>query len=238
MNCIGKRGIALTVASIMLCMFACGAALAKDAKFTWDRSDDPSVTGYKVHWGNASRTYSNSADAGNNTEYTLTGIEEGKEYYFTTTAYNSAGTESDYSNEIRLAADGTVESTPQDSQGQPSTESSGGGGGCFIATAAYGSYMEPEVMILRDFRDRFLLKNPAGRLIVQAYYSTSPPIADFIRGHEFLRAMVRWVLTPVVFALNNPVTGLFLTVLMLCGILVSGRAMRQIVLRRKGGSEI
>jgi len=74
----------------------------------------------------------------------------------------------------------------------------GGGGGCFIATAAYGSLMEPHVRILRDFRDRFLLGNMVGKGFVRLYYTYSPPIADFIAKHDSLRAMVRISLFPVV----------------------------------------
>jgi hypothetical protein len=74
----------------------------------------------------------------------------------------------------------------------------GGGGGCFIATAAYGSLMEPHVKILRDFRDRFLLGNTVGDSFVRLYYTHSPPIADFIAEHDSLRAMVRISLFPVV----------------------------------------
>ena len=74
----------------------------------------------------------------------------------------------------------------------------GGGGGCFIATAAYGSLMEPHVKILRDFRDRFLIGNTVGKSFVSFYYSYSPPIADFIAEHDGLRAMVRTSLLPVV----------------------------------------
>ena len=78
------------------------------------------------------------------------------------------------------------------------TSDGGGGGGCFIATAAYGSLMEPHVKILRDFRDRFLIGNTVGDSFVRLYYIYSPPIADFIAEHDSLRVMVRISLLPVV----------------------------------------
>ncbi|MFC1505097.1 CFI-box-CTERM domain-containing protein [Thermodesulfobacteriota bacterium] len=74
----------------------------------------------------------------------------------------------------------------------------GSSGGCFIATAAYGSYFEDHVMILRQLRDDILLHSGIGKAFVAAYYKTSPPIADFIADHDTLRAMVRWGLAPVV----------------------------------------
>ncbi|MCX5808731.1 MAG: metallophosphoesterase, partial [Proteobacteria bacterium] len=57
----------------------------------------------------------------------------------------------------------------------------GGGSGCFIATAAYGSYLHPYVQILREFRDAFLAVNSMGRSFVEWYYRVSPSIADIIR---------------------------------------------------------
>ncbi len=80
----------------------------------------------------------------------------------------------------------------------------GGGGGCFIATAAFGSYMAPDVMVLRNFRDRYLLTNPLGKAFVSFYYSVSPPIADFIAHHESLRSATRVMLTPVVYGVKYP----------------------------------
>jgi hypothetical protein len=72
------------------------------------------------------------------------------------------------------------------------------GGNCFIATAAYGSLMEPHVKILRNFRDEILLNSSLGKGFVKAYYRYSPPIADFISKHDNLRAVVRISLLPIV----------------------------------------
>jgi hypothetical protein len=70
--------------------------------------------------------------------------------------------------------------------------------GCFIATAAYGSYMEPHVMIMRQFRDSYLLTNKLGSKIVETYYKYSPPMADYIAQHGGLRSAVRVGLAPLV----------------------------------------
>lgn len=79
----------------------------------------------------------------------------------------------------------------------------GGGGGCFIATAAYGSSLHPDVMTLRHFRDNYLVTNAPGRAFVTAYYRISPPIAAFIAKHEFARTVVRLLLTPIIFAVKQ-----------------------------------
>jgi len=70
---------------------------------------------------------------------------------------------------------------------------------CFIATAAYGTETASQLDILRDFRDQVLLENALGSRFVAAYYRVSPPVADFIAKHDFLRAVVREaLLDPVV----------------------------------------
>ncbi len=80
----------------------------------------------------------------------------------------------------------------------------GDGGGCFIATAAYGSYLDHHVKTLRDFRDNYLITNTPGKAFVSLYYNTSPPVADIIREHDTLRAAARIVLTPLVYSVQYP----------------------------------
>jgi len=65
------------------------------------------------------------------------------------------------------------------------------GGGCLIATAAYGTDTAKEIDILREFRDEVLLPNSLGAKFVSFYYRTSPPIANLISQHEVLRTVVR-----------------------------------------------
>jgi hypothetical protein len=77
--------------------------------------------------------------------------------------------------------------------------SGGGGGGCFIATAAYGSPLSAQVLILREFRDTYLVSNGVGRFLVQWYYRISPAAAEKIERSASLKTLVRGILWPVVF---------------------------------------
>ena len=62
---------------------------------------------------------------------------------------------------------------------------------CFIATAAYGTDTTEEINILREFRDVVLLPSGLGTEFVSLYYEVSPPIAEVISQHDFLRTAVR-----------------------------------------------
>lgn len=79
---------------------------------------------------------------------------------------------------------------------------------CFIATAAYGSYLAPEVDVLRGFRDRYLLTNRVGKALVAFYYAHSPPVAAYIARHDAVRFVVRLGLTPIVYGVKYPWAGL------------------------------
>ena len=73
-----------------------------------------------------------------------------------------------------------------------------GSGGCFIATAAYGSYEHDYLYVLRDFRDDVLLSSISGQWFVQQYYQHSPPFARWLGGQAWARSIVRVALLPVI----------------------------------------
>jgi hypothetical protein len=57
------------------------------------------LAGYKIHYGTSSGSYTQTIDAGNVTTYQVADLPSGATYYFTVTAYNQAGIESDPSSE-------------------------------------------------------------------------------------------------------------------------------------------
>ena len=111
-------------------------------------------------------------------------LDYGTTYYWQVTAYKGGSA-------IAVSAIGVFTTV---SESNPST----GGGGCFIATAAYGTPMATEIQALREFRDEYLLTNPVGKALVNFYYEVSPPIAEFITDHPSLKPIVRAGLVPAV----------------------------------------
>lgn len=68
-------------------------------------------------------------------------------------------------------------------------------GKCFIATAAYGSELEPQVQFLRDFRDNIVLKSRFKKLfekILDVYYIGSPTIANLMKRNKPLRYTIKY----------------------------------------------
>jgi hypothetical protein len=72
---------------------------SQSVQLAWDPSPDSSVTGYKIYYGISTRSYTNAVALGNVTNTTIVGLLDKVTYYFTATATNRAGLESDYSNE-------------------------------------------------------------------------------------------------------------------------------------------
>lgn len=76
--------------------------------------------------------------------------------------------------------------------------------GCFIATAAYGSSLAPQVTLLSQFRDVKLKPNPLGRGIIRIYERYSPPLADWIAERPTMRLWVqRILLAPIVWIVHR-----------------------------------
>ena len=79
------------------------------------------------------------------------------------------------------------------------------GGGCLIATAAFGSEMAPQVQFLRELRDNTVLQTQSGISFMtgfnQFYYSFSPAIADYERENPVFKEAVKLTLTPLLTSL-------------------------------------
>jgi len=96
----------------------------------------------------------------------------------------------------------SLSTIPENSEIAPTDE----GGGCLIATAAYGSELAPQVQQLRELRDNHLLQTSFGSTFMagfnQLYYSFSPTIADLERENPIFRETVRLLITPLISSLS------------------------------------
>ena len=80
------------------------------------------------------------------------------------------------------------------------------GGGCLIATAAFGSELAPQVQLLREIRDDIVLQTKSGSIFMagfnQFYYSFSPVVADYERENTAFKEAVKITLTPLLTSLT------------------------------------
>lgn len=74
---------------------------------------------------------------------------------------------------------------------------------CFIATAAYGTALAPEIGVLRQLRDRYLASTAPGKALVKLYYTLGPYAAPIVERHHSLRVAVRSALTSLVAAVKK-----------------------------------
>jgi hypothetical protein len=111
--------------------------------------------------------------------------------------YSSVNWTGDVDN-INDVEDATTNNTIEDDYEITADSEVAPSGGCFIATAAYGTPMVEEIQILREFKNKYLMTNPVGKSLVGFYYRVSPPIAEFITEHPSLKRLVRAGLLPAV----------------------------------------
>ena len=175
------------------------------------------ASGYRVRYG-ISSVGEHEIDVGNVTSYRLGGLQNGTSYrvvvqaysqalyQFAVTVYDSTSSR----NESVIAADSKatagvgpvrdgplsneVEAFPEALEPYPNLPDEG----CFVATAAYGSYLAPELRTLREFRDRYLLSNAPGRALVNWYYRHAPVAARWLEEQAGFKPLVRAALFPLV----------------------------------------
>ena len=150
-----------------------------------DLGTDPSVL-VSFQWGLTTEYLS-----GNTTQkrmyspgdfsFNLSGLSPGTTYHYRAKAVGSEA----YGDDMSFTTDERVSGVHSS-------------GGCFIATAAYGSPLDSHLDTLRSFRDQYLETNPLGSAFVSLYYKVSPPMAAFIEKHPTLKPIVRAELMPAV----------------------------------------
>jgi len=92
----------------LLALFTAQGLWAASITITWDRNQEPDIAGYKVYWGTASGSYSDSATINDTATdpptatYTIDGLDVGTTYYFAIKAFDLAGQESIYSDEASI----------------------------------------------------------------------------------------------------------------------------------------
>jgi hypothetical protein len=103
---------------------------------------------------------------------------------------------------IRLTSPGPHQ-TSYEGAGKPASEKGAKKGWCFIATAAFGSPLAREVVLLQGFRDNCLSRHALGEKFIRAYYRFSPPLAEQISRHKLLKRMTRLLLFPIILVMKR-----------------------------------
>ncbi len=207
------------------------------------------AAGYQVHYG-INAVDEHVVDAGNSTSFRITGLQNEvvyrvavlaynqAVYHFAVTAYDSTDDRNESSiadeSRIRVAVGPEVKGPlsaevmafPEALKAYPDLPDEG----CFVATAAYGYYSAPQVQLLRDFRDRYLLTHTPGKLFVDWYYTHAPAAARWLHSYPEAKPLVRVALWPLIIIADFMLNGFPLYLMMLCGILVT---MGALFFRRK-----
>ncbi|HXU72489.1 MAG TPA: CFI-box-CTERM domain-containing protein [Polyangia bacterium] len=123
----------------------------------------------------------------------IDGLVNGQTYHFAILSVDAFG---------NATSSGDIVGVPQPTEDlwRRYRDAGGGPGGCFIATAAFGSYENRWVYVLRDFRDQVMLHSNVGHELVEWYYAHSPPAAAWIAARGWARALTRIALAPVIAA--------------------------------------
>ncbi|OQX87002.1 hypothetical protein B6D60_04935, partial [candidate division KSB1 bacterium 4484_87] len=95
-----KTCVCSLVFTLVLLFAIWGNLFADDLTVSWNANTENDLAGYKVYFGTNSRNYDHTVDVGTDTIYTVTDLTPGFEYFFAVTAYDTAGNESSFSEEV------------------------------------------------------------------------------------------------------------------------------------------
>ncbi len=201
-----SRCFTYLVPLILVLLVSAQNVFSAEVTLAWDPNSQEKLAGYRIFCRNVGQSYDYNDPAWeggkDETACTISNLNDNTTYYFVARAYDEAGNESGDSDEVCYEPNfgelATASSDSREVGRSEGTASADDGGGCFIATAAFGSYIEPHVKLLRDFRDQRLLTNMPGRWFVRMYYRHSPFWADLINTHSWCKPIVRLALMPVV----------------------------------------
>jgi hypothetical protein len=157
------------------------------ATFTDNNTGMVDLWSYKLYYGTASGSYGSPIDIGTSTSYVLSGLSGNVTYFFAVSSYDYNANESSKSTEASIHLEG-IKTALDDPDFK---------GGCFIATAVFGSYNHPAVKVFRKFRDAYLLTNSFGKKFVALYYKYSPDVADMIKESPILKIIFMLILFPL-----------------------------------------
>lgn len=128
----------------------------------------------------------------------ITNIRTGPDGYLYITSYSH--------DTIYRVLPASAASTQQTSTESPQEQQTQEGGGCLIATAAYNTELASQVQMLREVRDNTILSTESGAAFMSLfntfYYSFSPAVADIERENPTLRAIIRGIITPMIYSLS------------------------------------
>lgn len=168
-------------AAVLLLLLCPSITHAGQVSIAWDANEDGAATGYKVYISESSGTFGEGVDVGNVTTYTASGLQDARSYYFTITAYDADGVESDHSLEVSdfvppAGIDITIALAPQDTTLNINATS-------YVADETLMTYTWPERKVANAILMKFDLSAiPAGALIQDATLQLSLVASDTAAG--------------------------------------------------------
>ena len=143
---------------------------AATANLRWDTNQDLDLAGYVIYYGTASYNYTTAVNVGLVQNHEIMGLPDGTTYYFSMTAYDTAGNESAFSQEIAFTTpvpsdrSGKLGNPPEpsdssdDSDIQSDSSGSSGGGCAFVRPNKGGPFDPPTdfLILISPFIARLL----------------------------------------------------------------------------------